>query len=430
MTSVVLNKVGMDLVDIEVQQKGTAFTDIFFQDPVLDYTKEYVLGVSELCVPLGDEPMLTQVPATENLIAVHRKGYYAPDAATGMVQTWFPVYYGELRANAIPHVHVGHPHAGAALVANGNVLPMNIIGSTWTKLKAHYKGTNIQTPSQFYDELNKWIASLNVRLDAMFAAEHASAALGNNVGVAPTCNLKAVVSPAGRISIRGSADFWKLCYFDLTPYGQVLLGTKTCLLHVGPNQGTTAEAGVFTEGLTEFNQATGLPLIAAPFNAAESAFVNPGVIGGPHVTRVFQYSALRYMESRLRIEVDADLSIPANILVENGKQKMHYNIASFALPNRYKSEIVLNQADDQVQEETCIITESHVGDVILKDKLTPVSDWYRLQDSSNLQNMRLHIFVVRRDWDASKSEFTLVRNRLRMSNMASWKLTLKFVQLF
>ena len=136
MTSVVLNKVGMDLVDIEVQQKGTAFTDIFFQDPVLDYTKEYVLGVSELCVPLGDEPMLTQVPATENLIAVHRKGYYAPDAATGLVRTWYPVYYGELRANAPPHVHVGHPHAGAALDVNGNVLPMNIIGSTWTKLKA------------------------------------------------------------------------------------------------------------------------------------------------------------------------------------------------------------------------------------------------------------------------------------------------------
>ena len=72
MTSVVLNKVGMDLVDIEVEQKGAAFTDIFFQDPVLDYTKEYVLGVSELCVPLGDEPMMTVVPNTETLLRVNR----------------------------------------------------------------------------------------------------------------------------------------------------------------------------------------------------------------------------------------------------------------------------------------------------------------------------------------------------------------------
>ena len=136
------------------------------------------------------------------------------------------------------------------------------------------------------------------------------------------------------------------------------------------------------------------------------------------------------MESRLRIEVDADLAIPANILVENGKQKMHYNIASFALPNQYKSEIVMNQADDQVQSDVCIISESHVGDTIIKDKLSPVSDWYKLKDSSNLQNMRLHIFVVRRDWDATTNTFKLVRNKLNMSDLTSWKLSLKFVQLF
>ena len=132
----------------------------------------------------------------------------------------------------------------------------------------------------------------------------------------------------------------------------------------------------------------------------------------------------------MRIEVGADLAIPANILVENGKQKMHYNIASFALPNEYKAEIVMNQADDQIQEEVSLITESHVGDTLIKRKTTPVSDWYKLQDSSNLQNMRLHIFVVRRDWNQGENKFTLVRNKLRMSEATSWKLTLKFVQLF
>ena len=136
------------------------------------------------------------------------------------------------------------------------------------------------------------------------------------------------------------------------------------------------------------------------------------------------------MEHRLRIEVDADLAIPANILVENEQQKMHYNIASFALPNRYRSEIVLNQADDEVQEEVCIMSECYVGDTIIKDKTTPVSDWYKLQDSSNLQNMRLHIFIVRRDYDAEAAKFILTRNRLKMGELSSWKLTMKFVQLF
>ena len=90
----------------------------------------------------------------------------------------------------------------------------------------------------------------------------------------------------------------------------------------------------------------------------------------------------------------------------------------------------MNQADDQVQEEVSIISESYVGDTELKSKNEPTADWYKLQDSSNLQNMRLHIFVVRRDFDQATNTFKLVRNKLRMSEASSWKLTLKFVQLF
>ena len=430
MTSVVLNKVGMDLVDIEVDQKGSAFTDIFFQDPVLDYTKEYVLGVSELTVPLGDEPMLTQVPATERLMRVMRKGYYA-DA--GGVQTWFPIRYGfTAHPAAAPGQHVVGFHNGA----QSNVVPFNAIDESWAKFYGHYKGLSIQTAAQFYDELNKWAVGVNEKMNAMFLTEHQDANLGNNVGLVPTCDLKVLVSPSGRITFRASSDFWKLCYIDVMPYGQQILGSQTQLIHYGPDDvngkaQTSAAAGVFTD-LTTFDGTSGLPLvdIGAAADIGDSLFTEPDFFANQPRTYSMSYSALRYMESRLRIEVDADLAIPANILVENGKQKMHYNIASFGLPNAYKAEIVMNQADDQVQEEVCIISESHVGDTIIKSKHTPVSDWYKLQDSSNLQNMRLHIFVVRREWDAGKAKFVLVRNKLNMSPETSWKLTLKFVQLF
>jgi hypothetical protein len=50
MSTVIVNKVGLDIVDIEIQQKGSAVTDMFFQEPVLDATRDYVVGVSELSI--------------------------------------------------------------------------------------------------------------------------------------------------------------------------------------------------------------------------------------------------------------------------------------------------------------------------------------------------------------------------------------------
>ena len=429
MTSVVLNKVGMDLVDIEVEQTGTAFTDIFFQDPVLDYTKEYVLGVSELTVPLGDEPMFTEVPSTEVFMRVRRKGYYAADGMGG--QAWFPIRYGYSRHPAGAAYVVGEHNGPGTQSAN---TPFNVIPESWAKFYCHRNGLNIQTPAQFYDELKKWVAGVNHNMDAKFATEHGDVNLGNNIGGLAICDLKVFISPSGRISFRASGDFWAQCYLECTPFGKLIMGAPSHILHYGPDdaqgrpQTSTAE-GVFTD-LTRFDTITGAPLVDIAADQDASLFIEPTYGDNAPRSFTFDYSALRYMEGRLRIEVDADLSIPANILVENGKQKMHYNIASFALPNEYKSEIVMNQADDQIQEEVSLITESHVGDTLIKRKTTPVSDWYKLQDSSNLQNMRLHIFVVRRDWNQGENKFTLVRNKLRMSEATSWKLTLKFVQLF
>ena len=81
MTSVVANKIGLDIVDIQISQTGGAETDMFFQEPVLDKKKDYVVGVSELSVPLTSEtPLsLTQKNLTDNFLEVRRR----TDAGTG-----------------------------------------------------------------------------------------------------------------------------------------------------------------------------------------------------------------------------------------------------------------------------------------------------------------------------------------------------------
>ena len=83
MTTVVANKIGLDIVDIQVSQTGSAETDMFFQEPVLDKKKEYVVGVSELSVPLNDETPLskTEQNLKDNFIRLKAKTGVGPGFA-------------------------------------------------------------------------------------------------------------------------------------------------------------------------------------------------------------------------------------------------------------------------------------------------------------------------------------------------------------
>ena len=108
---------------------------------------------------------------------------------------------------------------------------------------------------------------------------------------------------------------------------------------------------------------------------------------------------------------------------------MHYNIASYAVPTNYVGELHID-SNDVVDDEVTISSEAHVSDVVMKSKTDATTDWYRLQDSSNVQNMRLHIFVVRREWDNTVLKWVLTRNKLTMDPESYWNMTLKFVQQF
>ena len=148
--------------------------------------------------------------------------------------------------------------------------------------------------------------------------------------------------------------------------------------------------------------------IIATWVASDALFVS-----GQEVQ--MKYSIFRYAEHRLRAEVDADLAIPNNILIENGVQKMHYNIASFALPQKYEGRITVD-SNPLVTERISHVSHLFAGNTIIKAKETPTTDWYTLQSAANVQNMRLHIFVVRREWNVNKKTWELVRNKLTMDD--------------
>ena len=375
MTSVIVNKIGLDIVDIEVEQSGSPESDLFFQEPVLDHSKEYVVGISELSVPLGSEPMLTLNASLKEQVFLE---------------------FRKRRA------------------ANGSANPVNHASSVIASDVARFKlkDRQIQSPVDLIQNLIVFVYTFQQSID-----QSATAVTANT-----DYNISLSASPSGILSFRGNAQFWKdyiVCIGqddqedtyarDILGYDQDYIGVRRL-----------PDGTMSTQHPTEIiDGALSFALDTNPQN----------ITGGTDVK--MRYSIYRFAEHRLRIEVDADLSIPSNILVENGIQKLHYNIASFALEQTFHGKVIAT-ANGVIRDQVSHTTNMFVGNTVVKAKDSLTSDWYTLQSAANVQNMRLHILVVRREYDVINNKWILIRNKLRMSDDTSqnWFATLKFIQCF
>ena len=369
MSNVTVNKVGMDIVDVEVRSKGSPSTDMFFQDPILDFTRDYVIGVSELVIPLNSEPMLSGNPQNDILFQVRIRdpGMDATDPHS------YPVEAGKYKL------------------------------SDW----------DTNTAAEFYKSLLRF----SINWSGQFG-QHIDQALG----LMNPREFKIVVHAGGRVNFVGNAEFWIHHFIELSNYGMEVLGTGTRYIHStlplagGP---VTREAGDLTVG--------GLSARGNIQGTFETQDIVQLRVLRQTRELVSPRASLSTLEHRLRIELDADLSVAANILMENNSQKVHYNIASFAFPTSVTQEL------DTIRggvEDVKFVTKLLTGKYVVKAKQTPTTDWYRLLATANVQNMRLHVFIVRREYNEATASWHLVRNELTIRAQDVWDATLKFVQTF
>ena len=368
MTTIQTNKLGLDIVDIQVECTGESQTDMFFQEPVLDAERDYVLGISELSVPLAEEHLITSDPGllAESILQFRQK-------RDGI---------GPLQVT----VNAGNPPG------------------YMDDERAHFRlnrALAVSAPDIVY-HLSKFIYVFQQYLNSLTVA---AGGLQQN----PAYGIALCTTPSGIIRIRGNPMFWQDYVLQLTPFGRELLGYNHEFVGVAYPAGHP----ISTTHLIH--------------NGAFRASDNPAFTASVEV--VFQHSVFRYVENRLRVEVDADLAIPSNILVENGQHKLHYNVASFALPQHFRA---TGTVDMNPVVNTGINHESHlhVGNTIIKRKESPTTDWYKLMSAANVQNMRLHLLLVRRVWDRTSESWRLTRDKLKLSKDATWFTTIKFVEQF
>ena len=377
MSTVIVNKVGLDIVDVEIQQKGSAVTDMFFQEPVLDATRDYVVGVSELSIPLGHEPMLSAIAGNKVLGYIRRR-------ATGN------------------NADVSHDftHPDADITKN----PPNLVAGLASVISTNRL---VQCPT----DLVRLISQRLYSFWQGYGDANIVAGLADN-------RVYADWSPSGVLKIVGFPGFWKRFFIELTSYGQQILGSEYTYI-----QWTKLANGTYTTD-PAYMSANGVDALGVPLGA----FHNNQNNGFDKIrsTRML-YSVYRYAEHRLRVELDADLSIPANILVDNEVQKMHYNVASYSIAHDFSGTIIVNP-DNMVLLTTILEAPVFIGNTTIKGKDVPTTDWYKIMSAANVQNMRLHVIIVRREWNPLTSEWGITRNKLNIGDNESWYATLKFVE--
>jgi len=374
MSSVIVNKIGLDLVDLNIEQTGEPQTDMFFQEPLLDHTRDYVVAISELSIPLGEEPMLSNIDSDKNKTL----GYIRRKSIGGTVDD----VLSELDVLAVPYATLRTDRRLCNSPADLCGVVSNFLSTFW-KLYAQV-GT--------------------VQVSAIVAGDVAS-------------TVKAHFTTSGIITISATLLWWNNFYLELTPYGVEILGFNKSRLVNSKYLQFSIAANETPDSLELLDN--GVFIHNPPSNATKGNFVET----------LSDHSIFRYAEHRLRVEIDADLSIPSNIMIENGKQKMHYNIGSYAISHEYSGEITIS-SNNLLSTQIKLKTPIYIGNTIVKSKIDPTTDWYSIVSSANVQNMRLTIIVLRREWNRVKEKWELVRSKLKMDPKATWTGTLKFVQTF
>ena len=376
MSTVIVNKVDLDLVDINIEQTGEAQTDMFFQEPVLDHTRDYVVAVSELSVPIQEEPMLSNRSKNSKIMYIRRK----------------------IEGEGIDHADV------------------NITGSLAT---FRIDNKRMSTPVDFIHKIQQFFYIFaNYYTQAVDPNGNYPAVTAAHVDYA----ISASFSPSGIMSIKAPGSFWNRFFIELEPYGRELLGFENSQLVVIPQPNNLDRYILqLSKSAADVISKTDMFLANGNFDIYAGAWTDP-------LLRSALHSSLRYAEHRIRIELDADLAIPANILIEDGVQKMHYNIGSFAIKHDYSGSITLKM--DNSIDKVGLHSPVHIGNLLVKSRTDSTTDWYTISNASNVQNMRLNVIMLRREWDRNLKKWELVRNRIVIDPKASWNATLKFVQTF
>ena len=393
MSSVFLNRGNTDVTDVQIEQAGSSSAEILTEQPLLDSTKDYVMGVTSCVCPLSEEPMITYDITASQLFEVRRRKF------GGRFNTVDDSLDADLGAAGPQYCQL---ESGFKIYSVTDLVTFLASWSTRLSNAIADKGLSLDGAG---DTLN-----VNVAIDANDPAIDRRA---NNYG--GTRLLGVSLTPGGTAQLVGSSVFWNNFYVVTNAYCREILGFSGETLSVSKtaDQLNTDEANLLQTDVDPV-------LIRDPAQELDPAL--PAQINGA------SYSIFRKTEERMLISVEVALSIPMNISIVNGTETRTHTVATFPLESKVVSTVTAGNGT--LHDKTDLSIDTHMGRVHLLKKTNGNVQWYPLTSSFAIQNSRVEIFMTRRRYSTITNKWYTDRKPFKIHDDGVWSASLKFVSVF
>jgi len=217
------------------------------------------------------------------------------------------------------------------------------------------------------------------------------------------------IQPNGTLTLYLSPFFTKHFFVILQQYGSVLLGMalKDNIIAFRTVGGNLVKGHVAL---------TGDPLVGTIVEG-ESAQT---------IEYTSEYALERHFDHRVRVEIESQMGTPVTVAwTTQGQQKMSHMIATFPISTRTQTAIELN-SEGVATQNTRYQTDVLLGDITWRSAESKVSERYLLNSSQYFHNIRLEVFIVRKEWHIAKGEFEFAKEKMVFEDGESWTAKLRF----
>ena len=215
-----------------------------------------------------------------------------------------------------------------------------------------------------------------------------------------------VIQPNGCLKLFFSPIFTKHFFLAVSPYGARMLG-------------------IGQDSLVAFRTVNGnvvQGLQALTNNAVEGTIID----GSTAETIEYPglYSLERNFDHRVRLEIESQIGLPPTVVWStDDRQKISHVIATFPIQMKSQSAVHCN-SEGAATEKISFQSDVLAGDITWRRAEDKVTERYLLNNSQYFHNIRLDIFMVRKEWKGT--EFHFEREKVSLAKGESWTAKLRF----
>ena len=444
MTSVLLNRVDTDIVDLSVLQTGANETVVMLRDSLLLGQKDYRFAVTELSVPMQNIDMFGFMTGSTELFTIQRRTYNSllteyddeeqktfEDAI--LADVGVEAYdFADIVDDIVAEENIRDGPAGSTfdLPAGGAVYGNNVIAvrdalkNLWSVVPTTgfeesstytvFQGRKFYDISQFVKSLADFAKTFNTTLLTLgINVFHYGGKAGDPGlivaqafnGVAGYEFLKVYQSCDGNLCFRGDAFFWDNFTIRFTNTGSALLGVDTDILHdrwlvvTNDRVGTDGFVDNTNHILRGYNNA--ITISQCPISVFQSA------------------------ECRIKAAIESHLPVQSSIEVRDNVETNNREICSAFFLNDVRVNCTWDA--EGTLENYSLETRVFAGQYPLIHQNSRIKQWNRLLTAYNLQYFRFFLNVHYRYFDEASGVWKTLIKRATVAPNDYWSFKIRFV---